>query len=110
MLEKKCDVFDLGLQQERTALAWNRTGLSMIVCGSLLVRDHGDTAPIVFLMIGGATSVLGTWMLVAAGMRYKQMDKALRGNESVTSYRWVRAIAMCTLLFAAAVFVRAWFP
>ena len=110
MLETQCDVFDLGLQQERTTLAWNRTGLSMIVCGSLLVRDHGDTAPIVFLMIGGATSILGTWMLVAAGLRYRQMDKALRASQNVTSYRWIRAIATCTLLFAVAVVVRAWFP
>jgi uncharacterized membrane protein YidH (DUF202 family) len=33
--------FEDGLQRERTALAWNRTALALIVAGSLLIKHLG---------------------------------------------------------------------
>jgi uncharacterized membrane protein YidH (DUF202 family) len=33
--------FEDGLQRERTALAWNRTALALIVAGSLLIQHLG---------------------------------------------------------------------
>jgi uncharacterized membrane protein YidH (DUF202 family) len=33
--------FESGLQRERTALAWNRTALALLVAGSLLTRHIG---------------------------------------------------------------------
>ena len=34
-------LFEDGLQRERTALAWNRTGMALLVAGSLLTRHVG---------------------------------------------------------------------
>ena len=58
-----------GLAAERTDLAWNRSGLSLLVCGAVIVRGLGR-APyppahvvvgVCVLLLGGLTWFLGAW-------------------------------------------------
>lgn len=59
-------VLDLGLQHERTALAWDRTALSLLVVGALVVRSVREHGPLwalpgyLTLAVGGAVLWLGT--------------------------------------------------
>ena len=34
------ELFDVGAQAERTALAWQRTGIGAIAVGALMMREH----------------------------------------------------------------------
>ena len=104
------DVFDLGLQQERTALAWDRTGLAMMAGGAVLLRAHGETFVFVFSLLGGGIIVDGAWLVFFAGLRYRRLHGLLREAGDVTSPRLTRVVAISTIVFAIAVIARAIFP
>jgi uncharacterized membrane protein YidH (DUF202 family) len=68
---------DPGLAAERTDLAWNRSGLSLIACGAAVIRglartpvSHGKLAVGAgILAMGVVTWALGTWRLAHARAR-----------------------------------------
>jgi uncharacterized membrane protein YidH (DUF202 family) len=70
---------DPGLAAERTDLAWNRSGLSLLACGTAIIRGIGrvrltaNTAVgVVVLALGAVTWVLGAshaWRSRGRGMR-----------------------------------------
>jgi uncharacterized membrane protein YidH (DUF202 family) len=66
------EVTDDGLQQERTALAWNRTALALIIAGALYLRAGG---PLPALVPGVLVIALGAFLLVKAGGRYRRLRK-----------------------------------
>jgi uncharacterized membrane protein YidH (DUF202 family) len=65
------DARDPGLAAERTDLAWNRSGLSLLACGALVMR--GIARPplttgrvaigATILALGAVTAALGSWRL-----------------------------------------------
>jgi uncharacterized membrane protein YidH (DUF202 family) len=60
---------DAGMGAERTDLAWSRSGLSLGVCGLIVLRglptvtgsSSRPAAGVVLLVLGGATWALGYW-------------------------------------------------
>lgn len=61
-----------GLQRERTALAWNRTGLAVVLTGALLARPsasgHWDT------VVGTGFMGIGGMLLLVAASRYRRWN------------------------------------
>jgi uncharacterized membrane protein YidH (DUF202 family) len=63
------DARDPGLAAERTDLAWDRSGLSLLACGALVLRGLGQkplpaeniALGTFILALGIVTWVLGTW-------------------------------------------------
>ena len=71
-------VVDLGMQAERTALAWRRTALGVGVGGLVALRVAGSALgpPVaVVALAGGVLAVVAFWM---AGRRYRAVQKSLR--------------------------------
>jgi uncharacterized membrane protein YidH (DUF202 family) len=75
-------VFDVGLQHERTALAWDRTGLSLLVVGALTLRSGGPPFDDVLHAPGYVAMAVGAWLLWAGGRRYRRREAALRRGET----------------------------
>lgn len=60
---------DSGLQAERTALSWRRTGLSLLIGALILCRlavEHGGSLAVVLIVIGIA---IAAWSVIGAFRR-----------------------------------------
>ena len=98
--ELPAQVFDQGLQQERTALAWDRTALAMIVAGALFLRGGGAPYADVRHLPGYAAVATGVWLLWRASRTYEQRHGTLRREESVTEPGWVRVVALIAVVLS----------
>jgi inner membrane protein YidH len=68
MSERARQPIDPGLASERTALAWNRSGLALLACGAAVIRGFppaGFSARhvvgVVILVLGGFTWAMGAY-------------------------------------------------
>ena len=93
-------IHDGGMQQERTALAWERTAISMIVAGLLLART-GARLGTVFAAPGAGQVVLGAGLLVWAGRHYDELHRPLRAGESPVHPSAARVVGVATTVFSA---------
>lgn len=91
--------FDQGVQHERTALAWERTAISMIASGLLLARYAAHTAHWTIASIGVLETMAGGGLLIWAGMRYDDLHGPLRAGEPIVHPRSARVVGMLTMLF-----------
>lgn len=86
------EVFDAGLQHERTSLAWERTAISMMVAGLVLSRFAANEA-FWLLAVGGMLQVVfGAALLVWSGVHYEDLHGTLRRGADVvhpSATRWV---------------------
>jgi len=86
------EVFDTGLQHERTSLAWERTAISMMLAGLLLSR-FAAVEEFWLLAAGGMVQVVfGAVLLVWSGVHYEELHGALRRGTDVvhpSAARWV---------------------
>ena len=86
------EVFDTGLQHERTSLAWERTAISMMVAGLVLSR-FAATEGFWLLAAGGMGQVVfGSVLLVWSGVHYEELHGTLRRGIDVvhpSATRWV---------------------
>jgi hypothetical protein len=94
------DHVEHGLQRERTALAWTRTGLSLMVAGSLLIRYLGAPFDDVYHLpaysaLGAGAAVL--W-LAARDQRWRS-----RAGGPAVRLRPVRALAVGIAAFCLGV-------
>lgn len=69
--------FDEGLQPERTALAWQRTGLSMAVGALVAMRILPELLGVWALLPGAIGLTLAIAVVVAAQVRYGRYHRGL---------------------------------
>lgn len=86
------EVFDSGLQHERTSLAWERTAISMMVAGLVLSRFAASEG-FWLLAAGGLVQVtFGAALLMWSGVHYEDLHGELRRGADVvhpSATRWV---------------------
>ncbi|WP_432546256.1 DUF202 domain-containing protein [Kineococcus sp. SYSU DK004] len=70
-------VFDPGLQPERTALAWRRTALGVLVGSLVLARLLAPVLGGAALAVALTGAAAGTWLLVASGRRSAHQVRVL---------------------------------
>lgn len=96
-------MLDAGLQPERTALAWRRTVLSLMVGGVVALRALPDVLGPWGLVLGVAGTVAGLLIAVAASRRRTGVASALQGVEPVPpAGTLLAAVAMLVALGALA--------
>jgi uncharacterized membrane protein YidH (DUF202 family) len=100
-------VADSGLQHERTALAWDRTGLSFLVAGAFLLRAGGPTFSAVRHAPAAIALALGALLLVVAARRYGTQRAAFDRRRNPASPRLVRAVGVGASVVSAAALVLA---
>ena len=70
---------DPGMQQERTTLAWRRTGLSLLVGSLTIGRLTFDTVGRVVVLATAITAALAVWVIVTA-LRSRRMAREHPGE------------------------------
>jgi hypothetical protein len=102
------DPSDPGLAGERTALAWNRSGLAVVVCVAVLLRHvwplHGTDQKVALGLIAGAVVV---WAVVLAVLTLAARSPAAESPHGVNLFRLMTA---GTLLLAFVGFAAAFAP
>ena len=99
--------FDVGLQHERTALAWERTAIAMMVAGVLLVRYAVEDAVALVAVAGMAEIVAGGAVLLWSAWHYEELHGPLRRGDAVVHPRATRWIGLTTVCFVGAALVLA---
>ena len=93
-----------GFQQERTALAWERTAVAMILCGLLLIRFGAlESQPLLGLM-GTAECLGGAAVLAWAGVHHANVERLVRAGQPLVHSPLARAVGLGTIAFCTATF------
>ena len=91
---------DRGVQNERTALAWQRTALSLVAGAAAVSRLTIDRlGPVALLCVLGAIP-LALWVFLEAGSRYRR-DAGLGPRRSIRGGRASASVASATAIMAA---------
>jgi uncharacterized membrane protein YidH (DUF202 family) len=99
-------VLDEGLQHERTALAWDRTALAVLVVGALVLRSGGPPYDDLRHAPGYLGVAAGAALLWAGGRRYRRRERELRlGGPGLRSRLVVRTGVLVIALAVAALVV-----
>jgi putative membrane protein len=99
--------FDIGLQHERTALAWERTAIATMVSGVLLARYAATSAHVLLALIGLLQVAAGGILLLWSTLHYDSRGHTLRDDAPVAEPVITRLIGLSTLVFIAASLVLA---
>jgi uncharacterized membrane protein YidH (DUF202 family) len=91
--------FDPGVQHERTALAWERTGLATILAGATLARMASTHFHHVLGTVGAVWVAIGGVVLFWAGWRYEALHGPLRSGESPAHPSMARFVGVSALAF-----------
>lgn len=89
--------FDRGLQHERTALAWERTAISIVVAGMVLLRYAVVESMWFIVFVGLVQTVIGAALLVWTGFHYEQLHGALRRGDDVIHPSAARLVGLSTV-------------
>ncbi|MEP7033984.1 MAG: DUF202 domain-containing protein [Dermatophilaceae bacterium] len=93
----------VGLQAERTSIAWQRTALTLTAF-SVLILHAADRQRLG--QIPGALGIAAAlWLLFAAERRYSSSRQLVRDGRSPVAPRMIRALALAVVGLAAAAFV-----
>ncbi|MCQ9386653.1 DUF202 domain-containing protein [Brevibacterium sp. 50QC2O2] len=85
---------DLGLQPERTALAWTRTTVSFLVAAAILLKWTGNFGwPILVLVAGLA--ITGLLVLARQRIRYTRGARGIVGGRVRPNLRAVITLTCC---------------
>ncbi len=95
-------VADVGLQSERTYLAWQRTGLSFAAVGALLVHAAGGLQHPLAVTPGLFGLTVGAVILLRALLRYSTAVEAARGHRHGAAGASVAAVAAAATVLAVA--------
>ncbi len=97
------ELVDVGAQAERTALAWQRTGIGAIAIGALSMREHlyQHVVPpwpgVLF------TVVAGFGVVVLVPQRYRRVVGNVRAGTTPLSRRMVPGVTLVLVLFTIAI-------
>ena len=99
-------VADVGLQNERTSLAWFRTSLSFAGVGALLIRvSAGLSRPLPAALAAAALALSGVTLLTSA-TRYGRADAGIRlGGPVPSPTRLLGALAAIAILLPTTLLV-----
>ncbi|MCW2699866.1 MAG: conserved rane protein of unknown function [Blastococcus sp.] len=90
-------------QPERTALAWQRTGLGVLAVAGLIAHSAAEHADTVLLVVAGAAGLLGLGVLGGlAPVRYRQVRRRRSADEPMTAPGLLTAATAAVGLTAAA--------
>ena len=92
---------DPGLQNERTALAWQRTALSMLAGSAILARLTWSSAGVSALALLTIAAALSLWVFVESRLRYAQ-SAGVRLRSRPRGGRGPLTVALATALIAGA--------
>ena len=95
------ELFDPGLQPERTRLAWQRTGLAGLVAGLLVVRSAAPWAA----AIVGLVTALVLWFATA---KLRRADGALAQTDPLPGAPALAAVTVGTMVLGAVAFIAVW--
>jgi uncharacterized membrane protein YidH (DUF202 family) len=109
-MQRPTEVFDAGLQHERTSLAWERTAISMMVAGLVLGRFAAIEGFWLLAAGGMGQVVFGAVLLVWSGSHYEELHGVLRDGTDVAHPSAARWVGLATIAgtgagLVAAVFV-----
>lgn len=74
-------LFDPGMQPERTALSWRRTSLAIAVGGIVLARLLSPKLGAAGVMIGVIAALIGMVLYLASIVRYRNVHAALSSKD-----------------------------
>ncbi|MET0911103.1 MAG: DUF202 domain-containing protein [Ilumatobacteraceae bacterium] len=97
--------FDDALPHERTALAWERTAISMMVAGILLARFTAQDHHVALSAIGLALTVFGGAVLVWAGAHYEALHGPLRDGDPIVHPTAARTVGIVTVIASGSALV-----
>jgi uncharacterized membrane protein YidH (DUF202 family) len=89
--------FDVGLQHERTALAWERTSIAMMTAGIVFARFAATNGRFIFSVVGLIQVALGAAVLVWAGAHYEDLHGRLRDGRDVIHPVMAKAVGLATV-------------
>lgn len=92
--------FDRGAQNERTALAWTRTALAMLVGVVLAARVAAEPLGVAAVVFGVVVAPIAVAVLVLARRRYHRSHEALHMAGALPDGRLPALVAVVTLLLA----------
>ena len=100
-------VFDPGVQHERTALAWERTAIAMMVAGAILGRYASTHGNFVLGTLGVLWVALGGGVLLWAARHYEDLHGPLRAGETPAHATATRIIGVSTVSFTGVALILA---
>ncbi|TDD66099.1 DUF202 domain-containing protein [Jiangella aurantiaca] len=93
--------YDHGAQNERTALAWTRTALALLVGVVLASRLAAEPLGPAAMVFGLAVAPVALLILVLARRRYRRSNEALHADRALPDGKLPALVALVTLLLAA---------
>lgn len=92
--------FDPGLQNERTSLAWTRTGLALLAAVLLASRITARELGVVTVIFMVVTLPLTVDVLLSAGRRYRASRRALESSTPLPDARLPFTVTVLVLSLA----------
>jgi uncharacterized membrane protein YidH (DUF202 family) len=91
--------YDPGLGNERTALAWQRTALSVVAGAAVVSRLTLDRVGVAAVLATGAAGLIGIWLFLESRERYRH-DAGLRLRSRGRGGRSPLALAIAVAVLA----------
>ena len=95
-------VGDVGLQAERTSIAWERTALTLTVFSALVL--HAANRQTLGQVPGAVGVAVALWLLVAAERRYSVSVRRVQDGLSPVAPRMILALTVAVVALAVTAF------
>ena len=93
--------WDPGLQNERTLLAWLRTGLAMVGAALIVARLIATRSPLLGLLLAAVAGVLGSAIACTVRGRYRTSARSLWAGTGLPDGRLPALVVVLAVLTAA---------